>query len=244
MPVVFVHGVPDTHRVWHQVIARLHRRDVVTLSLPGFDSPLPDGFDASKEAYLEWLLKALSALPKPIDVVGHDWGALLVMRAVSVQPDIARSWALGGASIDAGYVWHQMAQLWQTPGVGEQVMRGMTPEVIQAALVSASVPDADAAEAAQYIDATMKDCILKLYRSAIQVGAEWQAELAHVEAPGLVLWGEKDPYVTPDFGARMAERTHARFISFPNCSHWWQLERPDEVAAGLQQFWATLSSSS
>lgn len=244
MPVVFVHGVPDTHRVWHHVISRLDRDDVVTLSLPGFDSPVPDGFNASKEAYLEWLLTALNALPKPLDVVGHDWGAILVMRAVSVQPELARSWALGGAPIDGEYIWHQMAQLWQTPEVGEQVMRGMTPGVVQAALVSAGVPEADAMEAAEHIDATMKDCILKLYRSATGVGAEWETDLARVTAPGLILWGEKDPYVTPDFGERMALRTGANFVSLQNCSHWWQLERPDEVTAQLEKFWAIIASSS
>jgi pimeloyl-ACP methyl ester carboxylesterase len=52
MPAVFVHGVPDTSRVWHAVIARLPRPDVVTLSLPGFGRPAPDGFDATTVAYV------------------------------------------------------------------------------------------------------------------------------------------------------------------------------------------------
>ena len=41
MPAVFVHGVPDTERVWSGVIARLRRNDVVTLSLPGFGGEAP-----------------------------------------------------------------------------------------------------------------------------------------------------------------------------------------------------------
>jgi pimeloyl-ACP methyl ester carboxylesterase len=49
MPAVFVHGVPDTHRVWRSVVGRLRRDDVVTLSLPGFDCEIPSGFDCSKE---------------------------------------------------------------------------------------------------------------------------------------------------------------------------------------------------
>ena len=59
-----------------------------------------------------------------------------------------------------------------------------------------------------------------------------------VSAPGLVLWGEKDPFASVEFGARLAGKTRARFVSFPGCSHWWQLERPDEVAAELERFWA------
>ena len=32
-------------------------------------------------------------------------------------------------------------------------------------------------------------------------------------------------------------RTAARSVSFPGCSHWWQLERPDDVAQELRRFW-------
>jgi pimeloyl-ACP methyl ester carboxylesterase len=237
MPAVFVHGVPDTHRVWQHVVSHLDRSDVVTLSLPGFDSPLPEGFLATKEAYADWLLEQLNALPKPLDLVGHDWGAILVLRAVSVQPDLARSWAVGGAPIDSKYVWHQAAQMWQTPEVGEQVMQAMTPAAIQSALIEGGVPSAYAAETAKHIDDTMKDCILKLYRSAIKVGIEWEKDLEHIAAPGLVLWGEKDPYVSPTFGLYLSVLTRSKFFSFLDFGHWWQLQRPAEVAAELRKLW-------
>ena len=59
MPAIFVHGVPDTPRVWTKVIARLDRRDTVTLNLPGFGTPVPPGFVPTKEGYVEWLLAEL-----------------------------------------------------------------------------------------------------------------------------------------------------------------------------------------
>ena len=240
MPAVFLHGVPDTQRVWDGVISRLKRKDVVTLSLPGFGSPVPAGFSATKEAYVSWLLGQLAAIQGPIDLVGHDWGGLLVVRSVSVQPDAVGSWAAGGAPLDREYVWHQAAKAWQTPGIGEKVMAGMTAEGLAAALVVAGVPAADAAQTAAHVDPTMKDCILKLYRSAVRVGGEWEDDLKRVSAPGLVLWGEKDPYVAVEFGGRLAEKTRARFVSFPACSHWWQLERPGEVVAELERHWGKI----
>jgi pimeloyl-ACP methyl ester carboxylesterase len=205
----------------------------VRLSLPGFACPTPEGFSATKEAYVDWLLDRLTALPGPVDLVGHDWGALLVLRAVSLRPELARSWAAGGAPLDSEYEWHQAARLWQTPEVGERVMEAMTPDALRRALVGAGVPEADAAESVVHVDDIMKRCILALYRSAVNVGAESEADLRRVTAPGLVLWGERDPYAAARFGARLAERTRARSIIFPGCSHWWQLERPDEVAAEL-----------
>lgn len=241
MPVVFVHGVPDTQRVWNKVVSRLGRSDVLTLSLPGFGCPLPEGFSATKEAYVDWLLGQLTAVPGPIDLVGHDWGALLVVRSVSLRPTIVRSWAAGGAPLDSEYTWHQAARAWQTPEIGERVMAGLTPEALQAALVAAGVPEADAADAARRVDATMKQCILKLYRSAVHAGSEWEDDLRRIRAPGLVVWGEDDPYASVSFGARLAERARAKLVAFPGCSHWWQLQRPDEVAVELRSLWAAAS---
>lgn len=145
MPAVFVHGVPDTQRVWDAVTSRLGRKDEVRLSLPGFGCPLPAGFSATKEAYVDWLLAELAGLTGPIDLVGHDWGALLVVRAVSLRADAVRSWAAGGAQLDREYVWHEAARAWQTSGLGEKVMAGMAPDGLQAALVKTGVPEADAA---------------------------------------------------------------------------------------------------
>jgi len=240
MPAVFVHGVPDTERVWAPLTSRLARRDVVCLSLPGFGRPVPEGFGATKDAYVDWLLAELAALPPPIDLVAHDWGSLLAVRAVCVQPEIVRSWVGGAAPVDSEYEWHPTAQMWQTPGVGEALMEQITPDAMREGLVAVGVPDAYAAEAAGFVDARMKHCILTLYRSAVRVSAEWEGDLARITAPGLVLWGDDDPYAPPRFGARLAERTGARFVSYPATSHWWQLQRPAEVAAELERFWAAL----
>jgi pimeloyl-ACP methyl ester carboxylesterase len=240
MPAVFVHGVPDTPAVWDAVVSRLQRKDVVRLALPGFACPLPRGFCATKEEYVDWILAQLATVSGPIDLVGHDWGGLLVTRVVSVQPTAVRSWVAGAAPLDREYVWHQAARAWQTPGMGEKVMAGLTAETLQAALVAAGVPAADAARAGGKVDATMKQCILNLYRSAVNAGAEWEDDLRRVSAPGLVLWGEKDPYATVDFGARLAEKTRARFVPFAGGSHWWQLERPAEVVAELERHWSAV----
>jgi len=240
MPAVFVHGVPDTPAVWDAVVSRLQRKDVVRLALPGFACPLPRGFGATKEEYVDWILAQLATVSGPIDLVGHDWGGLLVTRVVSVQPTAVRSWVAGAAPLDREYVWHQAARAWQTPGMGEKVMAGLTAETLQAALVAAGVPAADAARAGGKVDATMKQCILNLYRSAVNAGAEWEDDLRRVSAPGLVLWGEKDPYAAVDFGARLAEKTRARFVPFAGGSHWWQLERPAEVVAELERHWSAV----
>jgi pimeloyl-ACP methyl ester carboxylesterase len=242
MTAILVHGVPDTERVWHAVIPRLGRDDVVTLRLPGFGCPAPATFEATKDANATWLVEQVAAHGGPVDLVGHDWGALLVLRAACLRPDLVRTWAAGAAPLDAEYVWHKAAQLWQTPEVGEQVMAQLTPALLEQALAANGVPAEDARAAAGHLDDTMKRCILRLYRSAVSVGEQWGPDLARVASPGLVLWGDRDPYAAPTWGERLARRTGAPLVSFPGCSHWWPLERPAEVAALLTRHWEKLAS--
>jgi pimeloyl-ACP methyl ester carboxylesterase len=209
----------------------------VSVSLPGFGCEVPPGFDCSKEAYCDWLLSEVDNVGGPVDLVAHDWGAILALRVASLEPKLIRTWAVGGAPLDPDYEWHKVAKLWQTREVGEQVMEKLTPETLAPSLVAAGVPAEDAAEAARRVDATMKRSILALYRSGVRVGAEWEHGLTRVGGRGLVLWGADDPYAAPVFGSRLASRTGARFVTYAECGHWWQLERPGEVAKELEALW-------
>jgi pimeloyl-ACP methyl ester carboxylesterase len=239
MPAVFVHGVPDTPQLWDGVRADLSRPDVVTPTLPGFGVPVPDGFDATKEAYVEWLTKEIESIGVPVDLVGHDWGSMIVQRVVSTRPELIRTWAAGAGAVDREYVWHELAQMWQTPEVGEQVMEGMTGEALVEALQD-QIGRERAIEVAKHVDDTMKDCILKLYRSAVNVGAEWGDAVDTITRPGVVFWGADDPYVTREFGERLAQRTGARLVMFPDSGHWWPSTKPAEVARELDALWSSV----
>jgi pimeloyl-ACP methyl ester carboxylesterase len=71
-------------------------------------------------------------LAQPIDLVGHDWGGAHVVRIAMDCPDLIRSWTSDVLGVfDADYVWHNLAQTWQTSEIGEQAvaqMAGMSAE--------------------------------------------------------------------------------------------------------------------
>jgi pimeloyl-ACP methyl ester carboxylesterase len=71
MPVVLVHGVPETAEIWNELRERLPAS--VALRLPGFGSRRPAGFGGTKEDYAAWLADELRRIEGPIDLVGHDW---------------------------------------------------------------------------------------------------------------------------------------------------------------------------
>ncbi|HYD15580.1 MAG TPA: alpha/beta fold hydrolase, partial [Hyphomicrobium sp.] len=165
MTTIFIHGVPDTERVWSRLMPLLPAGEQVALSLPGFGCARPADFDATKDAYLNWLIRALEAIPGPRDVIAHDWGSILMLRVVSLKPDLIRSWVGGGAPFTPDYTWHPTARLWQTAGAGEKVMERFAPDLAAKMLKRAGLSEADARETARHVDPTMKDSILRLYRS-------------------------------------------------------------------------------
>src|SRR5688500_1050200 len=123
MPVVLVHGVPETPAIWNDLRKHLQRDDVVALQLPGFGCPAPDGWTATKEEYVAWLARELEAIDEPVDLLGHDWGGGFTVRLVSTRPDLVRSWVTDAAGIGhPGFEWHAFAKIWQTPGEGEKFM--------------------------------------------------------------------------------------------------------------------------
>lgn len=238
MSAVFVHGVPETHLIWDNLRARLSRKDHLAVDLPGFGSPVPGGFDAHMNSYADWLVAEIEKIGEPVDIVGHDWGSLLTIRVASLRPDLIRTWTGGSGAIHPDYVWHDLAKVWQTPAMGEQFMTGMTGDTLKAAITAAGVPEADADQMAARIDDTMKDCILKLYRSAVNVGEDWWPALDNIPRGGLLIWGVDDPYMQVNFARELAKHVGAKVHELKDTGHWWPVQRPAEAAAALEEHWA------
>lgn len=236
MPAYFVHGVPDFPAIWEPIRRHLARRDVVTPTLPGFGTPLPDGFSATCDAYADWLIADIAMLGEPVDLVGHDWGAILALRIASLRPDLVRTLATGGGPIDVEYRWHDTAVAWQTPDLGEQLMTMFGGEIAVEGLVAGGLSREYASEAIGRVDERMKDAILRLYRSAVDVSPRWAPDLEAIRCPSLVVWPIDDPFVDRRFGIRLAERLGADLLEVDG-GHWWPVTHPVEVAAALERLW-------
>jgi pimeloyl-ACP methyl ester carboxylesterase len=241
MPALLIHGNPDTAHLWDRVKTHLgeYGDDVVAADLPGFAEPAPEGFPCTKEAYVDWIVERCEQLGGAVDLVGHDWGSLLVQRVASIRPDLLRSVSCGGAAVDVDYPWHPLAQVWQTEGEGERYMaEELTDDFGIQHLIENGVPEEDARRN-MWLTPHGKDTILKLYRSAVHIGVEWQPDLERIEVPALVIWGRTDPYVDLHWGERLAQRMKAELVVL-ECGHWWPYERPDETAQALLRHWSAV----
>jgi pimeloyl-ACP methyl ester carboxylesterase len=240
---VFVHGVPETPRVWDDLRAQLTVPSIA-LRLPGFGGPWPRDFTVDKDSYADWLAGELAKLDGPIDLVGHDWGALLTLRIATTARVPLRSWAVDVASVyHPDYVWHPFAAAMVLPGVGEQTLaarRGADPEDAAgpvARQIGQGVPREVAVEMAAQLDEVMSRSILGLYRSAApNLSVHWTAE-GPTPSPGLVIIPTADKFDDEPHARQMAQRLRARVAVFEGRTHWWMFDPSGTVARTLEDFW-------
>jgi pimeloyl-ACP methyl ester carboxylesterase len=244
---VFVHGFPQTSRIWDRLRDALDR-DSIALSLPGFGTARPAGFTATRDAYAEWLLDGLKGLDGPIDIVGHDVGALLTMRVVTAFDVDVRSFVVDVADIfHPNFVWPERVHKLQTPGVGEEMMKAMreaAPEEQDSTatrLSSGGVPPDEARAIGSAHDETMSRSILDFYRSAIpNVSVGWWDDVIGAPAArGLVLL-LPDPPEHEAMSLEVARVLGAETSRLEGLNHCWMAEAPEVVAPVLERFWASL----
>jgi len=247
MPAVFVHGNPESPAIWRALFDALDRDDLIALAPPGFGAPVPEGFGATRADYVEWLSGELAAIEGPIDLVGHDWGGGHVLGYLIENPGSVRSWCVDLLGIlHPDYVWHDAAQVWQTPGAGEENIAAMVgaPMADIAVMYEAlGMTPAVAADVAASVNEDMGRCVLALYRDAAQpalVELGRSAESLRVK-PGLMINAENDGYVGTDVMAQeVADRAGAQVVHLDGVGHWWMCESPERGAATLETFWASL----
>ncbi len=250
MTVVLVHGNPETDAVWNPLVEALvaaGHDEPVRLSPPGFGAPVPAGWSATVTEYRDWLVAELERFDAPVDVVGHDWGGGHVVNVAMTRPDLLRTWCSDVLGVfDPDYVWHEFAQVWEQPGAGEDAVAAMlaAPAPARAAGYVRLGMSAEVAErVAAGFDATMADCILKLYRSAAQpaiarLGAGLEAAAAR---PGLAIQATEDHMGgTDEQRARSAARAGARVELLGGLGHWWMTQDPERGVAVLAEFWASI----
>jgi pimeloyl-ACP methyl ester carboxylesterase len=252
MTKVFVHGNPETSAIWGPLVDELGIRgvnDVVLVSPPGFGAPTPHGWGATPNEYRQWLTEELRKIGGPIDLVGHDWGAGHVFGVLANEPQMVRSWATDCVGLlHPDYVWHDAAQGWQTPEVGEAMVQGMVDmpdEQFVDAFSALGMTPLIAGAVKSGIDAEMARCILALYRTAAQPTMSSLGEKVVTMAPenGLAIVATEDHFAgSPEMVEHIAELCGADVARLPGLGHWWMIQDPEAAAEILIDHWDSVSS--
>jgi pimeloyl-ACP methyl ester carboxylesterase len=240
-PVLLLHGSPDSHELWLPVMEYLYD-DVrsIALDLPGFgESTLPDDFALTLDNEADFIRDLIAALniTEPVTLVTTDFGVHYGLAFTVKYPELVRGISISNSSFFHDYQWHFFAKLYRIPLVGEFLLGGTSRSMLQKTLkhVSPALPDSyiERSYEGGFGSPTTRKAILRLYRERNPKDfLGWEDKLLTIleTKPALVLWGDRDPFITPQFGDRFGK---AEVHHFENYSHWLPLEAPDEYAAVL-----------
>jgi pimeloyl-ACP methyl ester carboxylesterase len=185
--------------------------------------------------FLEELLATLDL--DRVDIVGHGWGAAIGLVFAQRHPGrVGRIVIIDAVPLLDGFTWPRMVRYWRMPVIGELLMGSVNRWLLARTLRAGSTrpeawPDQRVDEVWEQFDQGTQRAILRLHRSIDAAGlAQVGAGLAGVDAPALVVWGGRDPWLDPAFAdAYAAQLPHVSVERFAAAGHWPWLDQPEVI---------------
>ncbi len=218
-PLVLLHGYGVSGNVWQRCLPYLAQQcQVFIVDLPGHGH--------SKLAGGPWLLREMAPLLAiwlrqmglaPIALMGHSMGGAIAIHLAAQAPDLVERLVLVNAA-------------------------GMPLETRLPTLMARSIHSMLQPQSGSYPWALIRD-VLKprprvLWQAAQEmVSSDFQAELATITMPTLIIWGEHDVLLPLTRGqALSAALPHATFIKLPYSGHRPPLSQPEEFSRLVLEF--------
>lgn len=257
-PVILLHGFPEDARTWkHQIPALVSAGfSILAPDLRGYgrsDRPTAAGAYHMKHLIADVARLVGATGHGRAHVVGHDWGGVVAWTFAGAHPELVDTLVILNAPHIEIFLRHlrrpsrQWLRSWYTvlfriPWLSERLLSMGNYRLIRGlfrdrpALPAFSTEDIDG-----YI-ATLAEpgaltAALRWYRDNAAADAVQLSRSARVDAPTLVIWGERDTTLgleLLDGLDRVARRVRVHRIA--RASHWVQNEAPDEVNRAMIEF--------
>jgi pimeloyl-ACP methyl ester carboxylesterase len=235
-PLLFLHGA-DGYSQWLPFFDALAERyELIVPEHPGFgasdDPPLIRSVSDMAMFYLDFL-ETLQL--RDLHIVGHSLGGWIAAEILVRDRSRAKSLTLiSSAGIRVEGVPSGDLFIWNR----EELLRN----------VFYNQAYADIALSLQLTDQQL-DTILKNRFTATKLG--WQPRwynpdlekwLHRIRLPALILWGDEDKIMPPDYAGLWRERLpDARLVMIDKCGHVPQVEKMSETIGALRDFLAEVS---
>lgn len=247
VPTLFLHGNPDTSRIWSTVIGRLQDRyRCIAPDLPGFGRSGIDlnAFDFSLDGLARWVEAVLNVknIAEPVNLVVHDVGGFFGLAWAVKHPEQVRALAITNTIFQPDYRWHVWGRIWRTPFLGEVSMRMFSVPILGRLSARLSMKQGSRKLPLAEIDRTFDEfvpptraVVLRLYRATDPENfAAWEPRMVELNGRlrSMVIWGDHDPYIQKRFAARFGAR---EVVHLPDCGHWVPSEEPEVLSQHLSR---------
>jgi pimeloyl-ACP methyl ester carboxylesterase len=249
-PLVLIHGLATTARIWSAVTpALVQSRRVVTLDLPGFGASAPAGPGFELPRVAERIARGVAArgVHAPFDLVGHSLGAAVALTLASARPRLVRRLVLVAPAGLMPVPWPASVLLPAVaPGL-HAARRAVAPLAgwpwgrrLLLGFTAADGGDLTLAQARLIIDASAgaqrTAAALKTITST-----DLRPQLRASPAPLGLLWGGADRTIPARVAATLVRsRPDAQLEIIEDAGHVVMLERPAEFVAALERLLARL----
>lgn len=258
-PALYVHGLGGASTNWTDLAGLLAERlDGEAVDLPGFGhSPAPASGGYSIPARVRLVTRLIEIRDRgPVHLLGNSLGGLVSLLVAAVRPDLVRTLTLISPAMPALRPPGRsdpMIPLLLLPGLArlaERRLSRLTPEdrareVIALCFADPSrIPPQRLAEAAAEVHRRSElpwtmdaftSTLRGLARSYLNRGPTSPWRMARsVQAPTLVIWGDKDRLVHVSLAPRTAAAIpDARLLVLADIGHTAQLENPETTARAV-----------
>ncbi len=264
-PLLLLHGIPETHLMWHKVAPRLTADfTVVAADLRGYgDSSkpptTPDHAPYSKRTMAQDLVRVMQQLGfERFFLAGHDRGARVAYRLALDHPERVRKLAVLDIVTTADalqnlnweralgfWVWFLLAQPYDLP---ERVISTNPQLIVDHMLDSwATVPESfspqvRAAYTQVFRNPETVHAICEEYRAAVTLDYRYDEAdrgIRRIACPVLAVWGAEgalqEPYDMLGKWRAWADDVQGRPLP---CGHFLPEEAPDETYGALYDFFS------
>jgi pimeloyl-ACP methyl ester carboxylesterase len=226
-PIVLIHGTSSSLHTWDGWVAELSKSHrVVRLDLPGFGLTGPNKTgDYKISTYVEFLDAFMDSLGiEKGSLGGNSLGGHIAWRFALAHPERVEKLIL----IDsAAYPLEKVPAIFMlasVPGVNA-VLRSVTPRALLEKNVREVYGDPSKVTdelVTRYYELVLREGNRQAFIDRVRSASEpWgEQDLAKVQAPTLVMWGELDRWIPISDGERMAKDVpNARLLRYPGVGH-------------------------
>lgn len=237
-PVLLLHGWGASSALFRATMAGLeHAFTLIAPDLPGFGQTPPPPVAWSVSDYTAWLVHVLDSLDiRKAHIVGHSFGGRLAIKLASECPERVGMLVLTDS---AGIRPKRTLKYWFQVRTFKAIRW-----ISHAALAPGPVRTWAAASVARSGSSDYRQASGTVRSSFVRiVNEDLQNCLPRIQAPTLLVWGEKDTD-TPLADGRLMERAipDAGLVVFEGASHYAYIEQSARFCRILETFFRGTSS--